>query len=92
MLEHIQHILSYLSHVDLSPYNKCYKNNHAYMYWSQSLTTKVMKYFGLHKNHIWECFHNKELEILHIYVKLNVSVIFTKELHDGGHFRTLKMC
>ena len=50
---------------------------------------KGMKHISLRDNHIREYFHLKEIDILHIYRKLNVSEIFTKELHDGAHFRSI---
>ena len=49
-----------------------------------------MKHLSLHENHIWDCVQHNKIEVLHIYVKLNVSDIFTKEFCDGEHFRALR--
>ena len=49
-----------------------------------------MKHISLRNNHIRECIHIKEKEILHISEKLNVLNIFIRELCDGAHFRALR--
>ena len=50
----------------------------------------MIKYISIRDNHIIEYVHHNEIEILHIAGKLNVSEIFTKELHDRSHFRALR--
>ena len=45
-----------------------------------------MKHLSIHKNHIWECVHNNELEVLNIAIKLNVSEIFTRNSVKGTTF------
>ena len=89
LVQHLRHALVDLSHIDLFNTTKCYNNNHACLDWSKSLTKKGMKKISLRENHIRECIHLKEIEILHIAGKLNVSDVFTKQLRDGAHFQAL---
>ena len=78
LIQYLRHVLLDLYHIDLSIPTKCYNNNHDCMECSESLTTKGMKHTSLCYNHTIECVHLKEIEILPIAGKLNISDIFTK--------------
>ena len=91
MIQHIWNVLSKLSYIDLSQLTRFYNHNHECTYWSKSLTTKRMKNISLCEKHTNVYFHIKELHILHIGRKLNVSDISKKEIHDGDHFISLRI-
>ena len=55
MIQNIQHVLSDLSHIELSKLTEWYINNHARVDWSKSPKTKVMKHLNLHEDHIRYC-------------------------------------
>ena len=83
--QHIWHVLSDLYHIDSYLTTKYYNGNHACVDLPKSLTAKGTKHPSLHESHTRECVQFNEIEFLNIYGKLNVSGIFTKELHNGDH-------
>ena len=78
LIQYLRHVLSYLSHIDLSLSNQCYNENHAYVVWSNIFTKKGTKYISLHDNPIKE------------FVQLSTTKMFTKGLCNEAHFIALQ--
>ena len=65
-------------------------DNHACVSWSKSTTTKGMKHLNLRDNFVREAVALKDVVVSHIAGRLNKADLFTKELRDGAHFRTIR--
>jgi len=54
------------------------------------MTSKAARHIELWENSVREWIQSKLLLVKHVSGKLNPSDIFTKEMHDGMHFRRLR--
>ena len=60
------------------------------MCWSKSNTTKGLRHITIRENAIRESVDTNFIEVLHIDGKTNLADMFTKEMKDVGHFKTLR--
>ena len=68
-----------------------FNDNRSCCDWSKTTTTKGLTYHNLRENFIRECQQlDKSILVQHIPGKDNCSDIFTKELRNASHFRTLR--
>jgi hypothetical protein len=56
----------------------------------QYMTSKAACQFELRENSVRKWLQDKTLHIKHVSGKVNPADIFTKEMHDGAHFRRLR--
>ena len=54
------------------------------------MTTKGLRHITIRENAILKSVDNKFIRVLHIEGKTNIADIFTKEMKDTVHFRTLR--
>jgi hypothetical protein len=67
-----------------------FNDNDACVRWSYNMTSKAARHIELRENSVREWIQSKLLTVKHVSGKLNPSDIFTKEMHDGMHFRRLR--
>ena len=68
-----------------------YKDNRKCYDWAKKTTTKGLKHLNLQENVVRECQQEDfSVQIKHISGNINCADIFTKELRNIAHFRTLR--
>ena len=67
-----------------------YNDNVACVKWSHNMTSKVACHIELRENLVRKWVQNKSNTVKQVSGKINPSDIFTKEMHDGTHFRRLR--
>ena len=65
-------------------------DNQGAIHWSKGTTTKKMRWVDLRENLVRENIGNKNIDVMHIPGKLNLSDIFTKEFRDVSQFLFLR--
>jgi hypothetical protein len=70
--------------------NIVYNDNSACMNWSKSCTAKGLRHIQMCDNCIRENIASDFIHVCHVDGKLNLAVIFTKEMKDTGHFVELR--
>ena len=65
-------------------------DNQGAIHWSKGTTTKKMRWVDLRENLVRENLGNKNIDVMHIPGKLNLSDIFTKEFRDVSQFLFLR--
>jgi hypothetical protein len=84
-----------VKHIFMPDTTVIYNDNKACIEWSKKATTKGLRCIQMRENRISENVLSHFVSIEHIYGKLNVADIFTKEMKDIAHFvelRDLFMC
>ena len=69
---------------------RLYNDNQGTVDWSKTTSTKGMRHINLKDCAVRDSIQAKEVDICHIPGDINPSDIFTKEMRDGTHFRTLR--
>ena len=69
---------------------RLYNDNQGTVDWSQGRSTKGMRHINLKDCAVRDSIRAKEVDICHIPRDVNPSDIFTKEMRDTTHFRTLR--
>lgn len=67
-----------------------YNDNQGCVDWAKTTSTKGMRHINLKDCAIRDSVQSKDVTIHHIQGVINPSDIFTKEMKDGLHFRTLR--
>ena len=67
-----------------------YNDNDACVKWSYNMTLKAAHHIKLCENSFCEWVQDKTLQVEHVSGKVNPEDIFTKEMHDGAHFRHVR--
>ena len=63
-----------------------YNDNNACVAWSNSFTTKGLRYIQICKNAVRELIQDKTINVLFVEGKKNLADLFTKEMKDAGNF------
>ena len=69
---------------------RLYNDNQGTVDWSKTTSTKGMRHINLKDCAVRDSIQAEEVDICHIPGDINPSDIFTKEMRDGAHFRTLR--
>ena len=69
---------------------RLYNDNQGTVDWSKGTSTKGMRHINLKDSAVCDSIQAKEVDIYHIPGAINPSDIFTKEMRDAAHFRTLR--
>ena len=88
-LEHIRHCAEDLAIPDVQSAIPVYNDNKACVDWSASVTIKGTKRLNLKENFVREAHHLGIASIRHIPGVINASDLFTKEIKDAAHFRSV---
>jgi hypothetical protein len=75
---------------DIAQPTLIYNDNDACVRWSYNMTSKAAHHIKLRENSVREWVQDKTIAVKHIAGKINPADIFTKEMHDGAHFRWLR--
>ena len=67
-----------------------YNDNQGCVDWAKGTSTKGMRHMNIRDCAVRDSVQKSEINMLHIPGILNPSDIFTKEMRDGKHFRTLR--
>jgi hypothetical protein len=70
--------------------NVVYNDNQACVNWSKRSTTKGLRHIQMKENRVRESVASKSVQICHIDGKINLAVLFTKEMKDVTHFIELR--
>ena len=68
---------------------RLYNDNQGTVDWSKGTSTKGMRHINLKDCAVRDSIQAKEVDLCHIPGDINPSDIFTKEMRDAAHFRTL---
>ena len=90
-LLHLSFIIDGFCHLDeiMPAPTTIYNDNAACVNWSKNTTTKGLCHLQIRENAVRESCINGFIEVKHIFGKLNLSDMFTKEDKDVQHFITL---
>ena len=86
----IRHRCDDMSLPDAIGPTRLYNDNQGAVDWSKTTSTKGMRHINLKDCAVRDSIQAKEVDICHIPGDINPSDIFTKEMRDGTHFRTLR--
>jgi len=70
--------------------NIIHNDNQACVAWSKSTTSKGLRHIQMRENHVRENIASKFVTVCHVYGKINLADIFTKEMKDVVHFVELR--
>ena len=69
---------------------RLYNDNQGTVDWAKGTSTKGMRHINLKDCAVRSSIQAKKVDLCHIPGIINPSDIFTKEMRDGAHFRTLR--
>jgi hypothetical protein len=75
---------------DIDSPNLVYNDNAACVQWSYNMTSKADRHIELCENSVREWVQDNTLNVVHVPGKVNPTDIFTNEMRDGVHFRSLR--
>ena len=75
---------------DVTTPTPLYNDNQGTVDWSTGTSTKGMRHIYLKDCTVRDRIQVKEVDLYHIPGAINPSNIFTKEMPNGAHFRTLR--
>ena len=91
-VEAIKLVAHDLNMTDGSTCTPVYNDNASCVQWAASVTSKGIKHLNLQENKVRELQQSARCHIRHIPGSINPCDIFTKEIRDGPHFRSLRDC
>ena len=77
---------------DRSTCTPVYNDNASCVQWAASVTSKCITHLNLQENKVCKLQQSARCHIHHIPGRINPSDIFTKEMRDEVHFRSLRDC
>ena len=69
---------------------RLYNDNQGTVDWAKVTSTKGMRHINLKYFSVCDSIQSKEVDLYHIPGAINPIDIFTKEMRDGTHFRSLR--
>ena len=86
----IRHRCSDMQLADAVKPTPLFNDNQGAVDWAKGTSTKGMRHINLRDVGVRESIQAKEVHLRHIDGKVNPADIFTKEMRDGEHYRTLR--